>query len=407
MPSTWTDIPVQSSVDSGMYTIVNEVVENLKVLSGSSSETPVDNIYNIDARLDILEANLGADPKFRITMHTPHGFHGDVIWRSATQLQIKPKPKDGQIFTGAILNDVSDGGFLSLTADYVVDITTAGDGGILDGVTRIADAWYRLVAYMGSDEALHFGLSWMPVTSFSNNNPTSALTLNTVTPVGGAGTNIGTLFSIGGRLVVWNATTKFETPIFYSGGALDATRNKPRVKSDRSATSLTLEDVLSIANFSANDSVYQVDGFKPLQVGDGLIASAIGDRGYMDTGIRLRTDESGNILPFVIIGNEFYYCNGTGSADYSWDNGLFSLSMTGSWVNFRTLGVPADKCGIYLFSRSNTADIYTKPYYMAYGEVIGDVTYSLLVRSESRQLHGILSAKASNGAFAFSRGYII
>lgn len=56
MPSTWTDIPVQSSVDSGMYTIVNEAVENLKVLSGSSSETPVDNIYNIDARLNILEA---------------------------------------------------------------------------------------------------------------------------------------------------------------------------------------------------------------------------------------------------------------------------------------------------------------------------------------------------------------
>ena len=53
--STWTNIGVQSSVDSGMYTIVNEVVDNLKVLSGSSSETPVDNIYNMDIRLDLLE----------------------------------------------------------------------------------------------------------------------------------------------------------------------------------------------------------------------------------------------------------------------------------------------------------------------------------------------------------------
>jgi hypothetical protein len=56
MPSTWTDIPVQSSVDSGMYTIVNEIVENCKVVTGSSSETPPDSLYGLDARLDILEA---------------------------------------------------------------------------------------------------------------------------------------------------------------------------------------------------------------------------------------------------------------------------------------------------------------------------------------------------------------
>lgn len=56
MPSTWTDIPVQSSVDSGMYTIVNEIVENCKVISGSSSETPPDDLYGLDGRLDILEA---------------------------------------------------------------------------------------------------------------------------------------------------------------------------------------------------------------------------------------------------------------------------------------------------------------------------------------------------------------
>jgi hypothetical protein len=56
MPSTWTDIPVQSSVDSGMFTIVNEIVENLKVITGSSSETPAETILNLDSRLDIVEA---------------------------------------------------------------------------------------------------------------------------------------------------------------------------------------------------------------------------------------------------------------------------------------------------------------------------------------------------------------
>lgn len=54
--STWTDIPVQSSVDSGMYTIVNSLVENTKVITGSSSETPPDDLYGLDSRLDVLEA---------------------------------------------------------------------------------------------------------------------------------------------------------------------------------------------------------------------------------------------------------------------------------------------------------------------------------------------------------------
>lgn len=350
------------------------------------------------------------DPKFRITMHTPHGFHGDVLWRSATQIQIKPKPRDGQLFTGAILNDGSDGGFLSLTTDRVVDITAAGNEGILDGVTRIADSWYRLVAFMGSDEALHFGLSWMAKTTFSNNNPTNALTLNTVTPVGGSATNIGMLFAIGGRLVVWNGSSKFETPLYYSGGSLDATRDKPKVKSTRTATSLTLEDNLSVANFSANDTVYQVDGWKPLQVSDGLISSAIGKRGYMDTGIRIRTDASGNILPFIIIGDEFYFVNGdNASAGYAIDTGLGSFTASASEVNYRCLHVPPDKCGIIL-AYVYAGQVRTKPYWCTYSEAMfyTSVYGGVLLKHDSRINHGILNIvnTAANGNVA-TRGYII
>jgi hypothetical protein len=39
-----------------MYTIVNEIVDNCKIITGSSSETPPDSLYGIDARVDILEA---------------------------------------------------------------------------------------------------------------------------------------------------------------------------------------------------------------------------------------------------------------------------------------------------------------------------------------------------------------
>jgi hypothetical protein len=354
---------------------------------------------------DLLTLYTLTDPKFRITMHTPHGFHGDVLWRSATQLQIKPKNKDGQRFTAAILNDGSDGGFLSLTTDRVVDITAAGDEGILDGITRIADAWYRVVAYKGSDEALHFGLSWMPITTFSDNNPTAALTLNTVTPVGGAGTNIGTLFAPGGRLALWNSSAKFETPIYDTTGGYDASRDKPKVKSDRSATALKLVDSLGVANFSTGDYVYQVDGFKPLQVSDGLIASAIGARGYMDTGIRIRTDASGNIRPFVIIGDEFYFCNGSGADNYGWNAGLGTVTVTTSWANYRVLLVPPDKCGIQLHGDNNAITKYVRPYYMAYGEAMYNFSY--VWKGESRIQHGILSAWSGAGHTSQTRGYII
>ncbi len=360
---------------------------------------------------DLLALYTLTDPKFRITAHTPNGFHGDVFWRSATQMQIKPKPKDGQLFTGAILNDGTDGGFLSLTADSVLDITTAGDGGILDGITRLANSWYRIVAYSGSDETLKFGLSAMLSVQFTNNNPTAALTLAQLTPVGGAATDIGLLFPVGGRLALWNASAKFETPLFYSGGALDATRDKPKVKSDRSATSLTLVDNLSIANFSANDIVYQVDGWKPLQYTDGLIASAIGDRGYMDTGIRILTDASGNILPFIIIGNEFYFCNGTGAADYAQNTGLETFTIGTSYTNFRATKLPPDKHGIFSTYDANSQYIYTKPYWATYGEqMYGAVSAGPdnIVKSELKMMHGILCAKVNvNSHLLIPRGYII
>lgn len=343
------------------------------------------------------------DYKQKKTYNTKYGFWGDVWYKDADEIIIKPKSINGLSWIGACLND---GTYLESSTAITAKLAIPGASGhIVDGITAVLNSSIYALWLYNSGGTLTPAFTLLPITTFSNANPTNTLTLGQINAQ-----DAGFIFPVGAHVVVWQDTNEFEAPYFYSidagAATVDVTADKPKVSS-RTSTVLTLGENLTNATFTAGSTVYQVDGFKPLQVGDGLIASAIGDRGYMDTGIRLRTDASGNILPFVIIGNEFYYCNGTGSADYSYDNGLFSLSMTGSWVNFRTLGVPADKCGIYLFSRSITTDIYTKPYYMAYGEVIGDVTYSLLVRSESRQLHGILSANAANGVFAFSRGYII
>lgn len=346
------------------------------------------------------------DYKQKKTYNTKYGFWGDVWYKDADEIIIKPKSINGLSWIGACLND---GTYLESSTAITAKLAIPGASGhIVDGITAVLNSSIYALWLYNSGGTLTPAFTLLPITTFSNANPTNTLTLGQINAQ-----DAGFIFPVGAHVVVWQDTNEFEAPYFYSidagAATVDVTADKPKVSS-RTSTVLTLGENLTNATFTAGSTVYQVDGFKPLQVSDGLIASAIGDRGYMDTGIRIRTDASGNIMPFTIIDGEFYYDDGNG-ADFAYHAGLESISLTNAFVNHRTLFVPPDKCGIIYYYISASGEVLTKPYYRTYGESShyqGTFATSVLLKHETRIQHGILSVFAGgNSGNAFTRGYII
>ena len=219
------------------------------------------------------------------------GWWADIIWVNSTTVRIAPKTINGQTaFIGVILNN---GKYIETTTALTKTLAPAGSGGaIIDGITAVLNnAWYIPWFYENSTGDLDVGFTWMPHTTFSNNNPTTSLTLNTVNSQ-----NIGYLFSTSANLGLWEASTKLEFPYYNTTGGYTPTGGK--TVSSRNATTITLNAACAVTNFLANDYVYQVDNFQPLSVADGNIVSVIGTRGYKDSGVRVLTDSSAHILEF-------------------------------------------------------------------------------------------------------------
>lgn len=404
-PISNTDQNTQNAAERRIHLNMQELINGI----GAPSNTFTDDINSIEGRVQVLESYTVLTAKGQYTKDHG-GFHGDIIYKDADEIVIKVKAVDGLgAWVGAYLND---GTYLELTSDYTLKYDTpANSGMIVDGITaKLNNEWFIVWAYEDSGGALAFAITWMPNTTFSNANPTNTLTTAQVN-----GQDIGFLFPVGAHLVCWQDTDEWETPLAWqNAGAItyDATKDKPKISS-RTATVLTLGDNLENNNFTAGSSVYQVDGFKPLQVSDGAIASAIGARGYKDTGFRFRTDGAGNIVRFNISDGCFLFANGSGAADYSAAQGIESLSFNNTWINLLSSYVPPDKCIIGI-NNTITNGVLFKRYYDTYGAQMCDVisgvatTFSMFFSHQTLLLHKILSVRNASGADAFrTRGYIL
>jgi hypothetical protein len=249
----------------------------------------------------------------------------------------------------------------------------------------------------------------MPNDTFTNANPTNTLTLSQVNAQ-----DIGFLYPVGSHLVCWQDTDEWETPLAWqNAGAVtyDATKDKPKISS-RTATVLTLGANLENNNFTAGSYVYQVDGFKPLQVADGAIAAEIGARGYLDTGFRFRTTGAGNIYEFKIIGNHVYYVNGSGAASYNVNQGHdYFANPAGVDGRYLLTFLPPDKSGIISAYRGDDS-FYTAPYYSVYLEAVlqngGGGSLTGTIFEENKILHRIFHCTSvANDTGIATRGYIL
>lgn len=343
------------------------------------------------------------DYKQKKTYNTKYGFWGDVWYKDADEIIIKPKSINGLSWIGACLND---GTYLESSTAITAKLAIPGASGhIVDGITAVLNSSIYALWLYNSGGTLTPAFTLLPITTFSNANPTNTLTLGQINAQ-----DAGFIFPVGAHVVVWQNTNEFEAPYFYSidagAATVDVTADKPKVSS-RTSTVLTLGENLTNATFTAGSTVYQVDGFKPLQVGDGLIASAIGDRGYMDTGIRLRTDASGNIVHFYIADGWMLY-------DCGDNNGVESISIGSSYAIFRSLHVPPDKEVILCSALANYGSAWSgpkfAPYYASTGRTVTQ-GYGIRAGSEIQAtiLHGLIKCalNAYSEAGLYIAGYKI
>lgn len=382
----YTALPTRTNLDSNSATDVNQLQTNIT---------------------HIMEY------KRHKTINTKYGVYGDLIYGSATQVILKPKPISGAAaFIGAILNTASESEYLESTSDITGTLATPGAGGnLLDGTAAVlADKWYIVWLYKAAGGALTMGFTLAPEATIdvTGGSPTNTITLDTV-----GGENIGYLFPASSKIALWQDTDEYENPLAWcNAGAVSytPTADAPKISS-RTATILTVGANLNNNDFDTNTIVYVVDGFKPTQLSDGAIASAIGSRGYVDTGIRIRTDASANIIKFLIIGDEFYYVDGDNgaSADYVHNTGWGAYTDSTSWTNYRVTYVPPDKCGI-VGMYCGTQTFLTKPFYTTYGEAVWDcgTTEHQVIKHHTKIKYQIFSHRVTtSNSTVVQRGYII
>lgn len=323
------------------------------------------------------------------------GFWGDVYYEDADEINIKVKSIHGMTpWIGVVLNN---GKYIELTSDYNLVLGQPGAGGhILDGITAtLNNEWYIIWGYENAGGTLSFGFTWMPRTTFSTNNPTDTLALNQVNTQ-----DIGLLFNPGANLLVWNASTKFETWRYNTAGG--STPTGECYVDSRVAATLTLDGALGVNNFSANDHVIQLDNFKPLAVDDGLVVDVIGTRGYRDTGLRIRTDGSGNIYEFFVRGNMFY-----------WPTSRAGITAGALAVHNVSLLCPPDKVAhgtFRLYDYPNSSYVYLIPYYVSVVDATysqGDAQYLGGRLMSLENMHGLIKMQGYSSSIFYCRGYYI
>lgn len=404
-PISNTDQNTQNAAERRIHLNMQELING----TGAPSNTFTDNINSIEARVQVLESYTVLTAKGQWTKDHGNKWY-DIVWKDADEIVIKCKPINGLgSWIGAILND---GTYLELTSDYTIKYDTpANSGHIIDGITgKLNNHWFWVCPYEDSGGALAFGILWMPYTTFTNANPTNTLTLAQVN-----GQDIGFLYPPNAHLVCWQDTDEWETPLAWqNAGAVtyDATKDKPKVSS-RTATVLTLGANLENNNFTAGSKVYQVDNFEPRQVSDGAIASVIGARGWMDSGFRFRTDGAGNILPFGIQGKDVIWDNGSGAADYAYNQGLDMTLLSGTWTNYRFTYHPVDKIPILHVSSAGSA-VYFKAYYSTYGATMQSGFHTVFAQTQASSMirenlciHGIISAMEIVDSGLSTRGWVM
>ncbi len=341
-----------------------------------------------------------------ITKAAKYKWLGEVWYKDADEIVIKPMCINGSPLLSAYF---SDGSFLEQTTAITAKLAVPGASGhIGDGITAVLNsALYKLWLWNNAGTLTPM-FTYAPLTTFSNANPTNALTLGQINAQ-----DIGKLFPVGAHVVVWQDGNEFETPYFYSvdgnyaTATIDVTADKPKVAST-TTTVLTLGANLTNATFTAGSTVCQVDCWQPLQI-DGTLAT--GTSGYLDTGIYILTTAAGAIQAFEISGDEFYFVDGTGAADYAYNTGLETFTVGTSYSDFRVTKLPPDKSGIFSTYDGNSQYVYTKPYWVTFGEqMYGAIAAGLdnTVKRELKMLHGIFSAKVNaNSHLVIPRGYII
>lgn len=252
-----------------------------------------------DSRINLINTTLLSYRKQK-TYNTKYNFWGEIAWKSNSIVTIKPKIISGNKWTAGILNT---GEYIEDTVnDFSLDITVAGNRA--DGLSLLTNEWYAIYGYKDSSNTLQFIYGWMPQTTLNAANPIQTLTLNQV-----GGQDISKLFPVDSEIALFESSSKIETPIWYTAGTYDPLRNKCKISSYPGANQVYLNAALSIATFAATTTkVYQVSNFKPLNYSTGDLASVITSaRGWFDTGIRVRTDGSGNIYQFSISEGKFRY----------------------------------------------------------------------------------------------------
>jgi hypothetical protein len=331
------------------------------------------------------------------------GFWGEIYWKDATHVYVYPKTHSGYSWVGAILND---GTYLELTSTYTINTALTGDGGLLDGVGSIKNStFYVIWAYKGAGGALQFGLTYMPNTTLAAGSPTTSLTV--ATPLG-----LG--FPVGAQIALFQSATQWETILAYQNGAapVPTFMNAPATVASHAATTIGLNGTLNVTNFpNTTTQVYQIGNFMPIDQTTGAVSATIGARGYLDTGIRVRTDAAGNIYNFMIDGNEFCYINGTGAAD---SDGYGSYSDTSSFSVYRLTYCPPDKAPILYIDTpaflAYSMGISTAAYWATYGGTSSRISYTsryMLTNTKSR--HGLFQEKYLAGAAntIYTRGYLL
>lgn len=387
----WLNITDRTGADPNASADIDQLMEDIRVVAGNGVAAPPDDCTGLDARVTVLEGTTITAKEHYTRMHG--GQHFDILYKDADEIVIKCKHAQGLgAWIGVVLNDNT---YLELTSDFTVKYDTpANSGHILDGITaKLNNEWFVLWAYKNSSNALAFGLTWMFNATFSNANPTTSLTLNTVNSQ-----NVGLLCPANAHLVLWKDTDELETPLGYNDAGTftyDATRDAPKVSS-RTTTALTLGASLSNTTFTASSKVYQVDGFKPLDVTSGDIVSTISTRGYRDTGLRIMTDGSGGVMNFILADGEFRFIPAT-------DGNITSVAVTAAWANYLITHCPPDKTSLLLAVDYSATVSYIRRYYHGAGFAH---SYNSTMINRVPILHRILSIK-----FAASNispyGYII
>lgn len=314
---------------------------------------------------------------------------------STTEIYIMPKPSPLGSFIGAVL---SDGTYLERTTKITLDISNSAHH--LDGFGQFTNQFYKPWLY-NNGGTLDAGFTLYPKTTINGANPdgnTNPISLNQLNSK-----DIGYLFNVNGSIAVWQDSTDFETPIFSYGGSYDA--DGELYTSSRTSTALTLNKDLIITDFADASTIFQIDNFKPVKIADGTDAISA----WVDTGFAVRTNGtgSGELENFVIIGDELYYTNGNGSANYTYLSGIETIPCATTPTVKKMEYVPVDAVPILVAGGDGTYKHMSFCYWQDYGESMIWGGQSV-IKESTKAKHGLIKlALGYSGATnnEFVRGY--